>query len=126
MPELEPEESLEEEEPPPTRPLHQSPPELLALELPLSEVLPGSSAGVSGTGSGPALTVTLTRLFTLTVEPAAGSCPMMVPAGLSLYCSVVLPRPSLFCTSRVRASFTLDRPTRDGTLAVVLTCGRLT
>ena len=94
MPELEPEESLEEEEPPPTRPLHQSPPELLALELPLSEVLPGASAGVSGTGSGPALTVTLTRLFTLTVEPAAGFCPMMVPAGLSLYCSVVL-RPPL-------------------------------
>ena len=74
MPELEPEESLEEEElPPPTRPLHQSPLELLALELPLSEVLPGSSAGVSGTGTGPALTVGLTRLFTLPEEPAGAA-----------------------------------------------------
>ena len=68
----------------------------------------------------------LTRLFTLTVEPAAGLWPMMVPAGWSLYCSVVLPRPSLFCTSTERASFTLLRPVRAGTLAVVLTCGRLT
>ena len=43
-----------------------------------------------------------------------------------LICSVVLPRPSLFCTSTERASFTLLRPVRAGTLAVVLTCGRLT
>ena len=71
------------EELPPIRPLHQS-----------LEELPGCSAGVSGTGSGPALTVMLTRLFTLTVDPAAGLWPMMVPAGWSLYCSVVL-RPPL-------------------------------
>ena len=110
------------EDEPPTRPLHQSP-ELLAESL-LSAEDAGSS-GTSGSGSGPALTVTLTRLLTLTVEPAAGFCPMMVPAGLSLYCSVVLPRPSLFCTSRVRASSTL-MPDSDGTLVVVATCGRLT
>ena len=79
------------EDEPPTRPLHQSP-ELLAESL-LSAEDAGSS-GTSGSGSGPALTVTLTRLLTLTVEPAAGFCAIMVPAGLSLYCSVVL-RPPL-------------------------------
>ena len=109
----------EDELPLPNRPLHQPPPELpelLALSL---------GASGSGAGSGPALTTTLTRVLSLADAPSPGDWLMMVPAGWSLYCSVWPPRPSFFCTSRVRASFTL-MPMRLGTLVVVATCGRLT
>ena len=49
------------EEPPPHRSLHQSPP--LSAPLSASEL-----AGGSGAGSGPADTVTLTRVLNLTVD----------------------------------------------------------
>ena len=82
-------------------------------------------ASGSGAGSGPALTTTLTRVFSLADAPSPGFWLMMLPTGWSLYCSVWLPRPSFRCTSRVRASFTF-MPMRLGTLVVVATCGRLT
>ena len=63
----------EEDEPP-----WPAPPEL----LPLSELL--GASGTSGSGSGPAETVTLIRLLNLTVEPAAVPWAMTVPAGWSL------------------------------------------
>ena len=52
----------EEDEPPPNRPLHQSPPVVLSL-----------GASGSGAGSGPALTTMFTRPFSFAVAPAAGS-----------------------------------------------------
>ena len=106
---------LEELLPPPNRLPHRPPP--------LSPEDAGSS-GSGCTGSGPALTVMFTRLFSLTVEPAAGFWLMTVPAGWLLYSSLWLPRPRWFCTSRVRASSAL-MPDSEGTLVVVATCGRL-
>ena len=71
----------EEEEEPLWPPVPLVPPVVSEL-LPLSELL-GSSV-TSGAGSGPAETVTLIRLLTLTVAPDEVSWAMMVPAGLSL------------------------------------------
>ena len=79
----------EEDAPPPNRPLHQS-----------SGVV-GTSG--SGAGSGPALTTTLIRLFKLYRCAGFRLWLSTVPGGVSLYCSVWLPRPKRFCTSRVRA-----------------------
>ena len=68
------EEDDDEDEPPPHRSLHQSPPP--------SGVL--GASGTSGAGSGPADTVTLTRVLNLTVAPAAVYWAMTVPTGWSL------------------------------------------
>ena len=103
------------EELPPIRPLHQS-----------LEELPGCSAGVSGTGSGPALTVMLTRLFTLTVDPAAGLWPMMVPGGLVAVLLGGAAKTQLVLHQHGAGIVHTLEAGQAGTLAVVLTCGRLT